>query len=108
MEPTEAIVVKNNNGNGDQAQPETEQVSEVEARRRENQRRDPHSLRDQRAEAEIHAINQALEETKWNRKRAARLLSISYRGLLYKIRQHNITATTRAEFGPVTESGKIE
>jgi hypothetical protein len=33
----------------------------------------------------------ALEETRWNRKRATRLLGISYRGLLYKIRQHGIT-----------------
>jgi hypothetical protein len=39
----------------------------------------------------MQAISQALEQTGWNRKRAAQLLSISYRGLLYKIRQHNIT-----------------
>jgi DNA-binding NtrC family response regulator len=49
------------------------------------------TLRNQRAAAEIHAISTALLETGWNRKRAAQLLSISYRGLLYKIRQHNIT-----------------
>lgn len=49
------------------------------------------TLRSLRAETEIHAISQALQETGWNRKRAAKLLSISYRGLLYKIRQHNIT-----------------
>ena len=51
------------------------------------------SLRSFRTEAEIHAINCALKETGWNRKRAAKLLSISYRCLLYKIRQHNITPT---------------
>lgn len=51
------------------------------------------SLRSFRDEAEIHAINIALEQTGWNRKRAAKLLSISYRGLLYKIRRHNITPT---------------
>jgi hypothetical protein len=39
----------------------------------------------------MQAISQALAQTGWNRKRAAQLLSISYRGLLYKIRQHNIT-----------------
>jgi hypothetical protein len=39
----------------------------------------------------MQAISHALEQTGWNRKRAAQLLSISYRGLLYKIRQHNIT-----------------
>jgi len=49
------------------------------------------TLRTLRAETEMQAISQALEQTGWNRKRAAQLLSISYRGLLYKIRQHNIT-----------------
>jgi transcriptional regulator with GAF, ATPase, and Fis domain len=50
------------------------------------------SLRSVRAETEIKAILAALKRTGWNRKQAARLLSISYRGLLYKIRRHNITA----------------
>lgn len=49
------------------------------------------TLRSLRAETEMQAISHALEQTGWNRKRAAQLLSISYRGLLYKIRQHNIT-----------------
>lgn len=48
------------------------------------------TLRSLRAAAEIVAIKHALQETGWNRKRAARLLSISYRGLLYKLRQHRI------------------
>ena len=48
------------------------------------------SLRSFRNEAEIYAISSALKRTGWNRKRAASLLSISYRGLLYKIRRHNI------------------
>jgi DNA-binding NtrC family response regulator len=51
------------------------------------------SLRRFRNEAEIHAINYALQQTHWNRKRAARLLRISYRCLLYKIRGHKITPT---------------
>ena len=50
------------------------------------------SLRSVRARVEIEAIRSALKRTGWNRKQAARLLKISYRGLLYKIRQHNITA----------------
>jgi transcriptional regulator with GAF, ATPase, and Fis domain len=50
------------------------------------------SLRSVRAETEVKAIVAALKRTGWNRKQAARLLSISYRGLLYKIRRHNITA----------------
>lgn len=49
------------------------------------------TLRAMRNETEIYAIKRALEESGWNRKCAAKLLSISYRGLLYKIRQHNIT-----------------
>ena|SRR5579859_5687037 len=53
------------------------------------------ALRALRAETEIHAISRALEESGWNRKNAAKLLSISYRGLLYKIRQYNITPAPR-------------
>jgi DNA-binding NtrC family response regulator len=48
------------------------------------------SLRRFRSEAEIYAINCALGHTAWNRRRAAKLLGISYRGLLYKIRRHNL------------------
>lgn len=48
------------------------------------------SLRYLRDQAEIKAIQSALKLTGWNRKRASRLLKISYRGLLYKIRRHDI------------------
>ena len=58
------------------------------------------SLRFSRDEAEIRAINHALHQTGWNRKRAARLLSISYRGLLYKIRRHNIAPPVAAQAIP--------
>ena len=54
------------------------------------------SLRSHRHEAEVHAISSALRQTGGNRKRAAKLLSISYRSLLYKIRQHNISPTVQA------------
>jgi DNA-binding NtrC family response regulator len=40
--------------------------------------------------AEAEAIARALEETNWNRKQAAVLLKISYKALLYKIRQYCI------------------
>ena len=40
--------------------------------------------------AEAEAISKALEETNWNRKQAAILLKISYKALLYKIRQYGI------------------
>src|SRR5947199_8956300 len=41
-------------------------------------------------EAEAEAIAKALDQTNWNRKRAAELLQISYKSLLYKIRQYGI------------------
>ncbi len=40
--------------------------------------------------AEMEVIAQVLEETAWNRKRAAVKLNISYKALLYKIRQYDI------------------
>ena len=40
--------------------------------------------------AEMEVIAQTLEETAWNRKRAATKLNISYKALLYKIRQYDI------------------
>jgi DNA-binding NtrC family response regulator len=52
------------------------------------------SLRSVRERAEVIAITQVLEQTGWNRKRAAQLLRISYRGLLYKLRQHSIVPRT--------------
>jgi two-component system response regulator AtoC len=60
------------------------------------------ALRSLRAETEIHAITRALEESRWNRKHAAKLLSISYRGLLYKIRQYNITPAVRNNLAQVS------
>ncbi len=47
-------------------------------------------VRSVKDEAEIEAISRALAETNWNRKRAAALLKISYKALLYKIRQYEI------------------
>jgi transcriptional regulator with PAS, ATPase and Fis domain len=46
--------------------------------------------RNAKDEAEAEAISRALEETNWNRKQAAVLLKISYKALLYKIRQYGI------------------
>lgn len=40
--------------------------------------------------AEMEAIKRALEQTNWSRKEASRLLNISYKALLYKIRQYGI------------------
>ena len=44
-------------------------------------------------EAEAQAITKALDETNWNRKQAAVLLKISYKALLYKIRQYGLAQT---------------
>jgi two-component system response regulator AtoC len=44
-------------------------------------------------EAEAQAIMHALEQTNWNRKQAAALLQVSYKALLYKIRQYGIAET---------------
>src|SRR5579864_1912043 len=46
-------------------------------------------------EAEAEAITRALEQTNWNRKQAAALLKISYKALLYKIRQYGIAEPQR-------------
>ena len=43
--------------------------------------------------AEAEAITRALEQTHWNRKQAATILQISYKALLYKIRQYGIAET---------------
>jgi two-component system response regulator AtoC len=43
-------------------------------------------------EAEMEAIADALEKTHWCRKDAAKMLGISYKALLYKIRQFNLDA----------------
>jgi transcriptional regulator with PAS, ATPase and Fis domain len=40
--------------------------------------------------AEAEMIKGTLEETRWNRKRAAKLLGISYNALLYKIHKYNL------------------
>jgi len=85
---------KNGNGHSDHrsiaAVPEITSVSE-NAGPSEN----PSGLRslvqNVKGEAERNAIAVALEQTRWNRKAAARLLKVSYRTLLYKIQQYHMT-----------------
>jgi len=48
-------------------------------------------LQSVKGEAEKNAIATALEQTRWNRKAAARLLKVSYRTLLYKIQQYHMS-----------------
>ena len=47
-------------------------------------------------QAEHHLILEALKQTRWNRKRAAELLGISYRALLYKIKEAGLPPKKRA------------
>lgn len=49
-------------------------------------------VRNLKDEAEMEAIAGALEKTNWSRKEAARLLGISYKALLYKMRQYKLDA----------------
>jgi two-component system response regulator AtoC len=48
-------------------------------------------------QAEREAILQALEETHWNRVRAAKLLHVSYRALLYKIKDGGLDRERRVQ-----------
>jgi two-component system, NtrC family, response regulator AtoC len=54
------------------------------------------AVRDMKDRAEAQMVQNALEVSGWNRRHAAKYLNISYRGLLYKIQQHQLVprATT--------------
>ncbi len=55
-------------------------------------------------EAEMEAIADALEKTRWCRKDAAKMLGISYKAMLYKMRQFNLdTPRTRRSAAAKTE-----
>jgi two-component system response regulator AtoC len=53
-----------------------------------------HEVARAKEEAEIEAILQALNATHWNRKRAARMLNIDYKALLYKMKKLSIGEDT--------------
>lgn len=53
-------------------------------------------IRSVREESERIAITSALEKTSWNRKAAARLLKVSYRSILYKIEQYQLSRPDQA------------
>jgi two-component system, NtrC family, response regulator AtoC len=76
-----------------------ELVEMAAARQRTSPREEPVPVREQglkalvrglKDEAEMEAIADALEKTHWCRKDAAKMLGISYKALLYKIRQFNL------------------
>jgi two-component system, NtrC family, response regulator AtoC len=82
-----------------------ELVEMSSARQRTSPRQEPVIPREQglkalvrglKDEAEMEAIADALEKTRWCRKDAAKMLGISYKALLYKMRQFNLdTPRTR-------------
>lgn len=51
--------------------------------------------------AERDVILQVLEQTQWNRVRAAKLLEISYRALLYKIKDLGLASARASQSGRV-------
>src|SRR6201992_3451331 len=76
-----------------------ELVEMSRARQRSSPREEPTPPREQglkalvrglKDEAEMEAIADALEKTNWCRKDAAKMLGISYKALLYKMRQFNL------------------
>ena len=50
-------------------------------------------LKNVKNEAESKEIRRALESANWNRKAAAQKLNISYKALLYKMKQHGVLST---------------
>jgi two-component system, NtrC family, response regulator AtoC len=60
------------------------------------------SLKD---DAEAREIQRALENANWNRKIAAAHLNISYKALLYKIKQHGLAPAPASYHGLRIASG---
>jgi len=60
-----------------------------------------------RGMTERHAIADALSQTHWNRKAAARLLQVSYRTLLYKIEQYRM-APPMEQFPGYANGGELK
>jgi DNA-binding NtrC family response regulator len=56
-----------------------------------------HLVRNLKGGAESAAIAQTLEGTGWNRKAAASDLQISYKALLYKIKQYNLSPPNKRQ-----------
>ena len=90
-----------------------ELIEMAATRQRTSPREEPHIPKEQglkalvrglKDEAEMEAIADALEKTRWCRKDAAKMLRISYKALLYKMRQFNLdTPRTRSTAAVKTE-----
>jgi two-component system response regulator AtoC len=56
-------------------------------------------VNDARKRAEADAILQALRSSMWNRRRAAAILKVDYKSLLYKMRKLGIGDKSTAAYG---------
>jgi len=59
-------------------------------------------------EAEMEAIADALNKTNWCRKDAARMLGISYKALLYKMRQFNLDSGRSSRSAAAKEAAAVK
>ncbi len=95
-----------------------ELVEMTSARQRTSPRETPPAPREQglkalvrglKDEAEMEAIADALEKTRWCRKDAAKMLGISYKALLYKMRQFNLDTprTRNSAAAPASREGQL-
>jgi DNA-binding NtrC family response regulator len=94
-----------------------ELVEMSSARQRTSPRQEPTLPREQglkalvrglKDEAEMEAIADALEKTRWCRKDAAKMLGISYKALLYKMRQFNLDTPRTRRAAPVSTAAAEE
>ena len=76
-------------GNGHQDQPATAPSASSDMKS---------IVRDLTDRTEVRMIQEALDASSWNRRHAAKQLNISYRGLLYKIQEHNLAPCRRPEY----------
>jgi DNA-binding NtrC family response regulator len=74
----------------------------------DNERSLKHLVKNLKGGAEAAAIAQSLEGSGWNRKAAASDLQISYKALLYKIKQYNLTPPPRKRQVSVEKSPDLD
>jgi two-component system, NtrC family, response regulator AtoC len=74
----------------------------------ENDRSLKHLVRNLKGGAEAAAIAQSLEGSGWNRKAAATDLQISYKALLYKIKQYNLSPPPRKRHASIEKTPDLD
>lgn len=74
----------------------------------DNEKSLKHLVRNLKGGAEAAAIAQSLEGSGWNRKAAAIDLQISYKALLYKIKQYNLTPPPRKRQIPIEKVSALD